>query len=111
MKVIYKYDINDCIIGREMRLEKDAKVLSVKEQDGKLMAWILHETTAPQDSRFYFRGVGTGWEITKPQWPDGRFVDETSFVDTVLMPDGLVWHVFCEVTPGYYRKDFKDNSR
>ena len=89
MKTIHKYNI-DNIRPEFVLLEKNAKVISVREQgDENLMVWIFHDTDAPKDTEFRFHIYGTGWDMPED-------ISISNFIDTVIMSDGFVWHVFCE---------------
>lgn len=64
------------------------RVLSVGEQDGRIIAWALVDANAPT-IRKSLHVVGTGW---KGWYLDGIMTKR--FIGTVQMSDGLVWHVF-----------------
>ena len=84
--VVYKYPLK---ITDEQWVKtggKNARPLSVGEQDGRLVMWVALEPDADNDERELFvRIIGTG----NPAGPiDGQFIG------TVQMKNGLVWHVF-----------------
>ena len=64
-----------------------SKILSVKEQDGKLCLWALINTDlGTHQVTVYIKGTGHPADDIHDLSPD--------FIDTVVMSDGLVWHVF-----------------
>ena len=98
---IYKYELN---ITDKQRIQvpgKHLRPLSVAEQYGKLMLWAIVSDEPPD-----FRANHTELEITiigtgNPA-PDLRQVDTFDgmrFIGTVVMSDGLVWHVFAKEVP------------
>ena len=88
MKVIYKYPlaITDCPV---VSLPKDATIVKVGNQGDSLFIWAVVDDTSEEVAR-NFRIFGTGHPI-----PDD---ESLIFIDTVLMPNGLVWHIF-SLTP------------
>lgn len=87
---IYKYQISTLVDGFPIPVEKTATVLDVQEQNGAIVAWILHDISAPKDRVFNFRVFGTGWAIRED-------ISGFNFINTIQMSNGLVWHVFCEI--------------
>jgi len=76
-----------------------AHILSVAEQDGKLMMWAMvsAESGFSQDPYLDVFIIGTGNELPNNLVPhDGPFSNNVPFVGTVVMSNGLVWHVFAE---------------
>lgn len=65
------------------------KVLSVAEQDGELCLWAVMDSSETHDRRqrrIFIVGTGNPFPV----------IGTGSFIGTVLMSDGLVWHVFEE---------------
>lgn len=88
--VIYKYSIPDGHFPK-VTLPYKASVISVGQQNGKLVIWCTvspNQLDKVYDQDFYV--VWTGCEI-----PRGA----TYFVGTVQMPDGIVVHVYKGKTP------------
>ncbi len=80
---IFKYPVEDN--GGFADMPEGAVVLSVGEQLGTLTAWCLVDTDKRTVSR-QFNVYGTGWNVSG--------VDPETYIGTVQMADGLVWHVF-----------------
>lgn len=83
MSVIYKYALPQ---EDEIRLEVPGlfKPLHVAEQNGQLCLWALTDpSTASQSRRILIYGTGHRVE------PSAEF----NYIGTVIMPNGLVWHV------------------
>lgn len=84
-RVIYKYPITNGQASYE--LPCTSRVLHVGEQDGELFVWV--DRPGPNqfviDLTHYFYVVGTGWAV-----PYG------TYVGTVQMDAGHVWHVYTE---------------
>ena len=83
MKTIYKYELplTDTPV---IQMPNGAKVLSAGEQMGKLFVW-AHVNPDVDLVPHQFRVAGTGHRME--QLLEG-------FIGTVLMVNGLVWHVF-----------------
>lgn len=65
---------------------RNARPLSVGEQDGRLVMWVALEPHAENDERELFVTIiGTGNPVDSI---NGQFIG------TVQMSNGLVWHVF-----------------
>lgn len=81
---IFKYYIGAAAQIR-LPMSKGAKVLKVGEQDEKLYLWALVEDVPYQTvaHRFVVRGTGHAMDGT-----------EGDYIDSVIMTNGLVWHVF-----------------
>jgi len=83
MRVIYKYPLE--IIGEQkISLPEDFDVLKIGEQRGNLMLWASGDNTLPDISVTLYI-IGTGHPM-----PEGVL----SHMDSVLMSNGLVWHVY-----------------
>lgn len=84
---IFKYQLE--IIGsQKIDMPIGSQILSAKEQGGQLCVWALvdfRNTNKPKEIMI----VGTGNEI---DFAIGYY--GMNFVDTVVMSNGLVWHVF-----------------
>lgn len=94
---ILKYTINPFAITR-LRFVPDSRVLKVAEQDGEIRLWALTEPREPAPDADIWDELeivvfGTGEEIYQDM------LDNYEYMDTVEMPSGLVWHVFCQWTP------------
>lgn len=86
MKTIYKYEVQP--FNETMMLPDGAKILSVGEQGSRIYIWALVESTVPADTPRYIKSYGTGHPVE----------DTTlSFIGTVQMQDGLVFHFFEEI--------------
>lgn len=86
MRTIWKYElpISDKV---SVPMPRGAQVLSVAEQYGKLCVWALVSTTQEKEpQRFGIYGTGLPAEDAGAGY----------FLGTVVMPNGLVWHVFRE---------------
>ena len=89
---IYKYQL-EITDRQDLYLPKNSRVLSAKEQDGILCVWVqLNEAELEDKYTFYIFGTGTS--------PDMSVKLSTAYVDSVIMANGLVWHVFYK-TQGY----------
>lgn len=65
-----------------------SRIISAKEQRGKLCIWALSDLRCSNKSK-EIKIVGTGHDI---DYDIGEYY--FNFVDTVVMSDGLVWHIF-----------------
>lgn len=93
MKVIYKYEL-DITGTQSIKLYAGYKILSVQEQNGKLILWVVVNTdNNPQFMQIEI--VGTGHEITEPN----ELFAYWEHISTVQMNNGLVWHVFDNKAP------------
>ena len=87
MKQIYKYPLQ-IVVSQQLCLHEDFKILSVAEQQGVLCLWTEVDTlNTPQKVKIIVHGTGT---IFPPE------TEEATFIGTVLMSNGLVWHVYYE---------------
>ncbi len=91
MNVIYKYELKIEDAG-VITTPLDSTLLKIAEQDGKLFAWLMVDTTE-DNTEMHFRIYGTGHEIDDCCC---GFTDYNYF-DSILMSNGLVWHVFVEM--------------
>jgi hypothetical protein len=96
MKIL-KYTI-DPLARTTFCFVPDSRVLKVAEQDGEIRLWALTEpwTPGPDADRWDQWEIlvfGTGEEIP------AELLADYDHLDTVQMPGGLVWHVFCQWTP------------
>jgi hypothetical protein len=90
---IYKYELEitdrqNISIGGSM-----PTVLTVHEQDGKLMMWVQQEDDFPGSFNIDVDVISTG----NPYETSGKYVG------TAFMSNGAVWHVFAETH--YIRAD------
>jgi hypothetical protein len=66
-------------------MPRGAQVLSVNQQNGRICVWAL--VNSKQESELAeFRIYATGENV--------EMTGACDFVGTVMMPSGLVWHVF-----------------
>lgn len=86
MMKIFKYalEITD---EQHVELPHDSQLLSVQDQNGQLTLWALINPNLNMVFRLVTI-IGTGHPITKPRAVLG------TFIGTVQMYNGLVWHVF-----------------
>jgi hypothetical protein len=86
MKTIYKYDlrISD---SQYIDLPINSEILSVKNQGNNLCLWALVDTDEDSKITYEIGIFGTGNEI----YDNTTFKE---FIDTCVMPNGLVWHLF-----------------
>ena len=86
MRSIFKYHLP--IADRvSVPMPRGAQVLSIQEQHGQLTVWALVNSEQAREP-VSFRICGTGLPAED--------VGAGYFIDTVQMPNGLVWHVFLE---------------
>lgn len=87
MKTIYKYDLGESVEVTIM-LPPDAKVLSVGNQNNRMVMWVqLNTLETVVDRTFYV--LGTGWKM------DHIDFSKTQFIGTILLDGGsLAYHVF-----------------
>lgn len=70
----------------DISLPLDAKLLHVGEQNGEIFVWALVAPSNPMITRS-FTIYGTGHPVDNPL---------VTYVGTVQMRNGLVWHVFVD---------------
>lgn len=87
MKAIWKFVLEQTD-QHELQLSAGAQILSVAEQGGELMMWVMVDPEVPLLEPRVIHILGTGH-----QHPNGTF---GLYVGTVPMTSGLVWHVFQE---------------
>jgi hypothetical protein len=89
VRTIYKYAIpfpKDDEKGVVVQMPRNARVLSVGEQNGEIFAWALVESQEMEPRRFWIHGTGH---------PVSNHVTATHFLGTVHMRGvALVFHVF-----------------
>lgn len=87
MRVIHKQELE--IVGEQtLPMKASDLLLKIAVQNGRLCVWYLTETETnylPLLPRT-FRIVGTGYNLGD--------ISVGDYVDTVLMPNGNVWHIF-----------------
>ena len=88
--MIYKYELSITDGPQTIHLSGHSEPLKVAEQNGKLLMWVQTCTDCELEP-WVFRVSGTGHEI------DNEL--DLVHIDTVLMSNGLVWHVFEDITP------------
>lgn len=89
-KVIHKYPLklnrfNDL---QNIQMPENSRILKVDDQDGILTLWALVDTDNP-DTRVMFEVVATGQQLS-----DLGRLKVRHHLNTVVMSDGIVWHVF-----------------
>ena len=87
MNTIWKYEI-PLTDKPVIQMPKDARMLSVGEQRGKLFVWAAVDPEADSVPH-QFRIAGTGHPVSMPLASMHVFC-----IGTVIMSNGLVWHVF-----------------
>lgn len=92
-RIIQKYELvalPGCVTRVQMPL--GARVMAADAQFNALFIWVLIDSEQPaEEGRRTFHCISTGQEL--PDTP-GRALRH---VDTVMMQNGLVWHVFEEI--------------
>lgn len=86
MKTVWKYELKPADTV-ELELPAGAKPLSVGEQDGHMMLWVVVDPNAPTTTKRRFRFAGTGHPIERVMAP-------WTFIGTVQFKNGLVFHVW-----------------
>jgi hypothetical protein len=71
-------------LSQQVMLPVGAEVICAREQDGQLVIWFRCSPIAPKEP-VTIVVVGTGWAL--PPW-------ELSYIGTVSMADGLMFHIF-----------------
>jgi hypothetical protein len=84
MNTIHKYEL-EITESQMISPPSTRRLLKVAEQNGKLNIWFAVDD-AMEDEHTLIHIVGTGHEI-----PDHCV---NSHIDSVLMSNGLVWHIF-----------------
>lgn len=82
--IIYKYRI-ELIDTATVVVPVGAKFLKVAEQEGELWVWCLVPSDSTETMKVLLYIRGTGYEFTE---------GEGEYIDSVLMLDGSVWHIF-----------------
>jgi hypothetical protein len=88
-KTIWKFPV-PLAEKQSITVSKHAKFLCAKAQHGILTLWALVDNDELNKENVNIRIVGTGEPIVF----EYNYLDSATYLDTVLMPDGLVWHVF-----------------
>lgn len=85
MKIIYKYEID---LRGNTFLPEEAEILKIAPQGGDLYLWALvsPSETPTRDVSYHIYGTGQGIHD-----------EDLTYVDTVFMDTGIVWHIFKEV--------------
>ena len=88
--VIYKFNI-DISDLQTINVNEGARVISAKEQSANLITiWVLTDLDSKQRPK-NIQVIGTGnlieYNVSSNDW---------DFVDTVIMSNGLVWHIFAD---------------
>ena len=86
MKRIYKFKLS-VQHDQTVLLPNGYRILSVGEQQGDITMWVMVDPDLPT-TECYIRLYGTGHSIKE----DMGY--ENIYLDTVIMSNGLVWHVF-----------------
>lgn len=85
MKQVWKYILYPRVV---LEMPKGAEILSVGEQDRDICLWALVDIEAPKEL-VGFSAFGTGQDI---------HYDDITFIDTVQLLNGLVFHIFRDDT-------------
>jgi len=82
---IFKYELP--LIGEpfQVQLPDGYAICDIQAQGNVICLWAMIDSHAPFITET-FQIYGTGWKIDD--------VHLKEFLKTVVMPDGLVWHVF-----------------
>lgn len=82
---IFKYELP--VIGErfELNLPKDCAICDIQPQGESICMWAMVDIHAELETHAYMI-VGTGWKLDD--------AENMYYVKTVVMPSGLVWHVF-----------------
>ena len=91
-RIVYKY----CLEPGGATIIKGwfTKFLKVDKQEDNIVIWMENSLTRPDGTNrkecekfeITLYAIGTGW----------TYPSDLTYIDTVQMDDGLVWHVFCE---------------
>lgn len=84
MAQVLKYTVHS-IEDSKLVVPEGSRFLSAGEQDGRIVCWFQVFGSSP-GVFFPLRVFGTGWKV-----PSG-----VTFLQTVQMSNGLVWHLFQE---------------
>jgi hypothetical protein len=90
VRQIYKYAVplpGATSLISEIILPQHAALMSVGAQGEKIFVWALVDPEAERRG-YYFKVVGTGWPLADDE------LDGYTFLGTVHMMPGLVWHVW-----------------
>jgi len=88
MKTIYKYNLE--ITDRQIvEMPYNSEIIAVKNQGDDLCLWAIVETENEVRPTYEIEIYGTGHPMDKDIF--------TEFIETCVMPNGLVWHVFKRV--------------
>lgn len=88
MQTIYKYNL-EITDKQVVPMPFNSEIISVKNQSGNLCLWAIVETENEVKPTYEIEIFGTGFPMHKDTFRE--------FIDTCVMPDGLVWHVFKRV--------------
>ena len=88
MKTIYKYEL-ELEDSQEIPVAGFLKALKVDEQNGKLFLWCLVDTDYNRGRGLNVAIVGTGNKMES-------YINNDAYFDTVIMSNGLVWHIFID---------------
>lgn len=98
MKRIFKYELRLSEVALNgsfiltVPMPQYAKVLSVGNQDERLMAWALVDSTANMRD-VEFKILGTGWNLADDELDGWDFLGTAIFDELLTVPQ-LVWHVW-----------------
>lgn len=87
MQKIYKYTLRITDI-QKVEMPMNNTVLSAKEQNGNLCLWVLVDINQKTELNYEIEIFGTGNPF------EGGTGVMREFIDTVVMSNGLVWHLF-----------------
>ena len=86
MKTIYKYNL-EITDSQSITMPLNSEILSAKNQGNNLCIWALVDTDEDLNVTYEIEIFGTG----NPIYDNSTFRE---FIDTCVMPNGLVWHLF-----------------
>ena len=91
MKTIYKFPLMSGLGHQDVFTHRDCQVLKVDEQDGQLCLWAIVDNDEPLCNDLKIKIVGTGHQFDDPH--------AHIHLNSVIMSDGFVWHVFKRSIP------------
>lgn len=87
MKTIYKYNLE--ITDRQLiEMPINSEILSAKNQGDNLFIWVLVDNETDLKESCEIEIFGTGNPIYENEHTCRQFIE------TCIMPNGLVWHLF-----------------
>lgn len=94
MLKIFKFPLRmgECELGtrQDIILPRYSKFLHMDEQDGMIVLWYMVDLDKDRETESILI-VGTGWELNDTMEDLSK-----SYLGSIQMKNGLVWHVFGE---------------